>query len=263
MPKIPDIAIEATSTIAGAGAAYQAGDPSAGYAVREFLNNGLRGLLNHFSSQRQSKRITDVTEFALNEIRQRLEDGEKLRDDGFFDKTIEDRCDAEEVLEAVLLKARDEPEEKKTIHIGGLFENGCFDSKIDSSTLHFLCKESENLTYQQLCIIKIVNEKNKKKYSFRKTSLRSSLVHDHSTIQEIRDNLTPEKFSVLLETIALGGKGYIMYDCVWTPQLESDVIKLLAPDTIEPLPAGEMLYEYMNLKLIPEEDVLPIVEALS
>ena len=102
MPKIPDIAIEATSTIAGVGAAYRAGDPSAGYAVSEFLNNGLRGLLNHFSSQRQSKRITDVTEFALNEIRRRLEDGEKLRDDGFFDKTI-DRSDAEEVFEDVLL----------------------------------------------------------------------------------------------------------------------------------------------------------------
>ena len=66
MPKIPDIAIQATSTIAGAGFAYKAGDPSAGYALSEFLNNGLRSLLNHFSSQRQSKRVTDVTEFALN-----------------------------------------------------------------------------------------------------------------------------------------------------------------------------------------------------
>ena len=149
MPKIPDIAIEATSTIAGASAAYQAGDPSADYAVSEFLNNGLRGLLNHFASQRQSKRITDVTEFALNEIRQRLEDGEKLRDDGFFDKTI-DRSDAEEVFEDVLLKARDEPQEKKIPYISSLFENGCFNASIDSGTLHFLCKESENLTYRQL-----------------------------------------------------------------------------------------------------------------
>ena len=149
---------------------------------------------------------------------------------------------------------------KKWYNVHGelLWNKVCLTSLYQRSSLY-----NTPIYYRTHVIIKIVNEKNKKKYSFRKTSLRSSLVHDHSTIQEIRDNLTPEKFSVLLETIALGGKGYIMYDCVWTPQLESDVIKLLAPDTIEPLPAGEMLYEYMNLKLIPEEDVLPIVEALS
>lgn len=262
MSKIPDIAIEVTSTIAGAGVAYQTGDPSAGYAVNEFLSNGLRGLLNHFSSQRQSKRITNVTEFALNEIQRRLENNEKLRDDGFFDKTV-DRSDAEEVFENVLLKARDEPQEKKIPYIGRLFANGCFDSSIDSGTLHFLCKESENLTYQQLCIIKIANEKNEKKYSLRKTSLPGASHLELSTIQEIRHNLASEVFSILLETIALGGKGYIMYDCVWTPQLESDVMKLLSPDTIEPLPTGEMIYQYMNLKSIPEEDEISVVKALS
>ena len=168
------------------------------------------------------------------------------------------------MFEEVLLKARDEPQEKKIPYIGSLFSHGCFDASIDSGTLHFLCKESENLTYQQLCIIKIVNEKNEKEYSFRKTSLRDrgpSL--ELTTIQEIRHILNPLQFSTLLEIIALGGKGYIMYDCVWTPPIESDIIKLLAPDTLEPLPAGETLYEYMNLKSIPEEDVLPIVEALS
>ena len=208
------------------------------------------------------KRIKDVSQYALNGIKRRLENGEKLRDDGFFKRTI-DRSYAEEALESVLLKVRDEPQEKKIPYIGRLFENGCFDSSIDSGTLHFLCKESENLTYQQLCIIKIANEKNEKEYSLRKTSLPGASRLELSTIQEIRHNLASEVFSILLETIALGGKGYIMYDCVWTPQLESDVIKLLSPDTIEPLPTGEMIYQYMNLKSIPKEDVLSVVKALS
>ena len=159
--KTSDFAIEATGVVVGAGVAYQSGDPSAGYAVGEFLNNGLRRLVSHFSGERQGRRITQVTAFALNGIRSRLENGEKLRDDGFFDKTI-DRSDAEEVFEAVLLKAQDEPQEKKIPYISKLFENGCFDTSIDSSTLHFLCKESEGLTYRQLCIIKIAKEMKEK-----------------------------------------------------------------------------------------------------
>ena len=257
MPKIPDIAIEATSTIAGAGAAYQAGDPSAGYAVREFLNNGLRGLLNHFSSQRQSKRITDVTEFALNEIRQRLEDGEKLRDDGFFDKTI-DRSDAEEVFEDVLLKARDEPQEKKIPYIGSLFKNGCFDASIDSGTLHFLCKESENLTYRQLCIIKIANEMRERGYPLRSESFRKFI-----TIKDIRRNTTPEQFSTLTECVVLRDKGYLAFKFSTTPGIELEILKYIIPNTMESLPTGTVMYEHMNLQSIPEADVLPVIKALS
>ena len=260
--KLPDIAIQASSLIAGTGTAYQAGDPDAGQAVADFVNNNLPNLVNLFSSKRQAKRIKDVSQYALNGIKRRLENGEKLRDDGFFEREI-DRSYAEEALESVLLKARDEPQEKKIPYLGKLFENGCFDSSIDSGTLHFLCKESENLTYQQLCIIKIANEKNEKKYPLRKTSLPEASGLELVGIQEIRHNLASEIFSILLETITLSGKGYIMYDCVWTPQLESDVIKLLSPETIEPLPTGEMIYQYMNLKSIPEEDVLSVVKALS
>ena len=116
MYKLVDFAIETTSLITGLKAAHEAGDPSAGYAVADYVNNRLHDLVNRFSNQRQAKRITQVTEFALDGIRCRLENGEKLRDDGFFDKTV-DRSDAEEVFEATLLKARDEPQEKKIPYI--------------------------------------------------------------------------------------------------------------------------------------------------
>lgn len=257
MPKIPDIAIEATSTIAGAGAAYQAGDPSAGYAVSEFLNNGLHGLLNHFSSQRQSKRIADVTEFALNEIQRRLEGGEKLRDDGFFDKTI-NRSDAEEVFEEVLLKARDAPQEKKIPYIGSLLENGCFDAGIDSGTLHFLCKESESLTYRQLCIIKIANEIRERGYPLRSESFRKFI-----TIKDIRRNTTSEQFSTLIECVVLRDKGYLAFSFSTTPGIELEILRYIIPNTMESLPTGTMMYEYMNLKSIPEADILPVIKALS
>ena len=257
MPKIPDIAIEATSTIVGTGFAYKAGDPSAGYAVSNFLSTKLRSLVTHFSSQRQSKRITNVTEFALSEIRRRLENGEKLRDDGFFDK-ITDRSDAEEVFEEVLLKAQNEPQEKKIPYIGRLFENGCFDSSIDSGTLHFLCKESENLTHRQLCIIKIANEMRARRYPLRSESFQNCI-----TIKDIQRNITPEQFAALAECVVLRDKGYVMFGFSKTPTVELETLRYIIPNTMESLPTGTMMYEHMNLKSMPETDVVPVIKALS
>ena len=255
MPKIPDIAIEATSTIAGAGAAYQAGDPSAGYAVSEFLNNGLRGLLNHFSSQRQSKRITDVTEFALNEIRRRLEDGEKLRDDRFFDKTI-DRSDAEEALESVLLKARDEPEEKKIRYLGKLFENACFDSQIHAGLLHFLYKDFESLTYRQLCIIKMIIENE------HPLSLKSSAETPWLSEKPV-PLLSQDSFPTLIECVNLGNRGYIVFEQSPPDDKLSGPVALLVPHTMRTTaPAGQM-YALMGFASIPEEDVLPLAKSLG
>ena len=251
MSKIPDIAIEATSSIAGAGAAYQAGDPSAGYAVSEFLNNGLRGLLEHFSSQRQSKRITDVTEFALNEIRRRLEDGERLRDDGFFDKTI-DRSDAEEVFEAVLLKVRDEPEEKKIPYMGSLFANACFDHGLDSGLLHFLCKDFESLTYRQICIIKVIIE-NKYPLSFKSVVER--------TFPE--DPIPQLSVETSIECVHLRHRGYVDFEQSPPDDPRSGAVALLVPGTMRYTVPAVQMYGRMGLSSIPESDVHPIGKALS
>ena len=118
--KLPDFAIEAVSLIAGTKIASDAGDPDAGQAVANFVKNNLHNLVNQFSSERQAKRIKDVSQYALNGIKHRLENGEKLRDDNFF-KRIIDRSYAEEALESVLLKAKDEPQEKKIPYLGKLF----------------------------------------------------------------------------------------------------------------------------------------------
>lgn len=260
MPKISDIAIEATSVIVGTGTAYKAGDPSAGYAVSDFLNNHLRNLLSHFSSQRQSKRLTDVTKFSINEIIRKLENGEKLRDDEFFDTKI-DRSDAEEVLEAVLHKAKDEPEEKKIPYIGGLYVSACFDSHIDSSTLHFLCKESDNLTYRQLCIIKIANEIEKMKYPLRSISVEG--FNRNKKPDDTPYVLPTDKLLILTECVSLCTKEYITAQISHLHNVTAETWYVIVPKTIQPLPTGKLIYEHMKLKSIPAEDVNPIVYLLS
>ena len=64
-------------------------------------------------SPREQARVGFVLASAATEIHSRIERGETLRSDGFFDPRHGERSDAEEVSEGVLLKSQREPEEKK------------------------------------------------------------------------------------------------------------------------------------------------------
>ena len=252
--KLPDFAIEAVSLIAGAKMASEAGDPNAGQAVADFVKNNLPNLVNQFASQKQGKRITDVSEFALNGIRRRVKNNEKLRDDGFFQRTI-DRSYAEEAFESVLLKARDEFEEKKMSYLGKLFENACFDSQLHVGLVHFLCKDFESLTYRQLCIIKMIIE-NKYPLSLKSTVETPSLTVNPMPL------LSKDSFPTLVECVNLGNRGYISFKQSPPDDTRSGPVALLVPHSMHyEVPAVQM-YAHMGLGSIPESDVLPIAKSL-
>lgn len=254
--KLPDFAVETVSMIAGAKVASDAGDPDAGQAVADFVKCNLYNFVSRFSHQRQAKRVINVTEIALNGIRRRLKNGEKLRNDGFFEREV-DRAYAAEALETVLLKSRDEPEEKKIPYLAKLFEETCFNSKIDSDTLHFLCKEFESLTYRQLCIIKMVNEK---KYILREKSIQED--PQFKTAPNVY-TIPADKHPILTELVVLCNREYIVGRVSDVPATTLDTMHLLRLNTIGPAGAGVLMYAYMKLESIPETDVMPIVEALS
>ena len=252
--KLPDFAIETVSLIAGTKAASEAGDPDAGQAVANFVKNNLHNLVNQFTSQRQAKRIKDVSHYALNGIKPRLKD-EELRDDGFFERTI-DRSYAEEAFEAVLLKAQDEHEEKKIPYLGKLFENACFDSQIHPGLLNILCKDFESLTYRQLCIIKMIIEN---KYPL---SLKSTVETPWLTTERM-PLLSEGAFPTLVECVSLGHRGYIDYELSPPDDTRSGPVALLVPNSMHyRVPAAQM-YGRMGLASIPESDVLPIAKSLA
>ena len=253
--KLPEFVIEAVSIIAGVKAASDAGDPSAGHAISEFVNNRLHVLVNQFSSQRQSKRITEVTQRALDEIKCRLENGETLRDDGFFTRIV-DGCYAEETIESVMLKARDEPEKKKIPYLAKLFENACFDSQIHPGLLHFLCKEFESLTYRQLCIIKMIIEN---KYPL---SLKSSVETPWLTEQPV-PLLSHDSMPTLVECVSLGYRGYIDFKQSPPDDTRSGAVALLVPHSMRYRVPAVQMYGRMGLGCIPEEDVLPLAKSLG
>ena len=253
--KLPDIAIVIVSFLAGLKTAHDTSDADVGQAVSNFVKSNLNDLVHQFSSERRAKRITDVAEFALANIYRRRKKGEQFRDDGFFTRTI-DRSYAEEALESVLLKARDEPEEKKIPYLGKLFENACFDSHIHAGLLHFLCKEFESLTYRQLCIIKMIIEN---KYPL---SLKSSAETSWLTGQPV-PLLSHDSMPTLVECVSLGYRGYIDFEQSPPDNTRSGAVALLVPHSMRYRVPAVQMYGRMGLGSIPEEDVLPLAKSLG
>ncbi len=112
-----------------------------------------------FLGARERTRITAVTDVAIHRIRARLLSQHIYRTDGFFRGVNNDRSPSEELLESVLLKARDSFEEKKVRHLGLFYANLVFAADVSPQTAHLLLKLFERITYRQLCLIALVGQR--------------------------------------------------------------------------------------------------------
>jgi hypothetical protein len=83
-------------------------------------------------------------------------EGVALRCDGFFDETPDGRNAAQEIVEGVLLGARDAFEERKVQHIGYLFANVAVDDKIDAGLAALMLRRAEALTWRQYVLLAVV-----------------------------------------------------------------------------------------------------------
>ena len=116
---------------------------------------GLERFITPLMSKRQSVRLLQWGIQAAEGIAQRLAEGEKYREDGFFEETPTDRSKIDEVVESTLKKVMDTTEEPKIKFMANLTENVHFDSDLDIDTYRRLLNYLEELTYRQLCITKL------------------------------------------------------------------------------------------------------------
>ena len=210
--------------------------------------------------RREEIRVGAALIIAAAEIKRRQKNGELLRDDGFFDKHQGGRSDAGEVLESVLLKAQREAEEKKIRHLGLLYSSIPFDSDISLPYANQLLKVAEQLTYRQLCIPKLCDEKDN--YNLRDEDYRDQDVDKKDLYQVLQ---------VLYECAELDNKQYI------NPRGKADLhgrefadfgatidgLTRAIPSCMSLQGLGKDLFNLMKLSLIPDEDIAPIAEQLK
>jgi hypothetical protein len=194
-------------------------------------------------SPREKVRAGAVIAIAAAHIKERLERGESLRSDGFFDAKPSGRSDAVEVAESVLLKSQREPEEKKIAYMGHLLANVAFDPAISTQMAHQLSKAAEQLTYRQLCILRLAVVK--QRFRLRTVDYRG------------QESFTKELYQVLYECLVLYNNAFVNFGgaVLFGP---TDV----APGKMELQGLGADLYNLMGLAMIPDEDLTQLTAQL-
>ena len=193
---------------------------------------------------REKVRVGAAFAIAAADICQRIESGESIRTDGFFDEKQTGRSDAEEVAESVLLKAQREPEEKKVQYMGYLFSSIAFDPQISVHMAHQLVKAAEQLTYRQLCILKLSVVKDK-------FGLRNKNYRDHGAFKK-------DLYQLLYECADLHNREYIHFG----GEIASGITNAV-PSGMTVQAIGRDLFRLMKLSLIPDQDITPIAERLK
>ena len=207
-----------------------------GKGVEIWLSKVGQDISERHLSTREKVRVGAVLVIAAEEIHKRRESGESLRGDGFFDEKQTGRSDAEEVAESVFLKAQREPEEKKIRYMGYLLASIAFNPQISVHMAHQLIKAAEQLTYRQLCILKLCVVKDH--YGLRDKNYRG------------QGPFIPELYQVLYEYLDLYHRGFISFG--------TEVA--FGPTDVEPgngsvQAIGRDLFNLMKLTLIPDEDI--------
>lgn len=188
--------------------------------------------------QKGKVRVARVIVLAANEMRNLLQTGARPRTDQFFTAQSSFRSHAEEIVEAVLLKAEREPEECKLPYIAKLLAHIPFESSIDVGMAHQLLRFAETLSYRQYCILELA----------RDTS--SFDLYDQSAMKIGRDKLSDAQTSFLSDCWDLKGKGLL-----WTgTNFDIDLYEI-HPRHLSLQALGLSLVKRLGLEAIPSEDI--------
>ena len=134
------------------------GDPTGMSAavIPIIVREVIRRVISPLTSRSESKRLYQWAKQAAEGIAQRSRNGEEFRKDGFFKETPTNRSNWEEVIESTLKKVMDTTEEPKIKFMASVTENVHFDQDLDIETYRQILKDINELSYRQLCIIRLI-----------------------------------------------------------------------------------------------------------
>lgn len=249
--KLIDGGAEIAGSAVGGALGFFAGGPlhaaalgAAGAVAVKILKHIGQEVSGRLLGPREKVRVGAVLAIAAAEINQRIANGERVRTDGFFDEKPSGRSDAEEIAESVLLKSQREPEERKVPYMGHLLSSVAFDTQIGAQMAHQIIKAAEQLTYRQLCILKL--------------AARKQMFGLHNGDYRGQGSFSREQYQVLYECFDLYNRGFINFGggVAFGP---TDIV----PGKMTVQGLGADLFNLMRLSTIPDEDLIPITAQLK
>lgn len=235
------------------------GGAAIGGASGVIISKGVTKLLcdfaDRFLSKRETIRVGATAAFALMKIKAHLDAGSNPRNDGFFDEKAGKRSDAEEIFEGVLLKAKNEHEEKKAKILGNIFANIAFFPGFSVGEANHVLQIAQNLTYRGMCFLSLI----KRKEQFQNVRLKEDGYRETKA-----GTIFYETISILQEAYQIYSFGLIASKLKSSESYEAmlgwtDV----APNRLLLTPIGERYYKVMGLQDLPEEDVKGVAKYLS
>ena len=227
-----------------AGPAGAAAGSAAGALASSVLKHVGDEVSERVLSPRERVRIGGVLALVAAEVKARIDSGQATRSDGFFTPGSNGRSDADEVAEAVLLRSQREAEEEKLPYVAHLLASIAFDPGISAAMAHQLIKASEQLTYRQLCLLRLSAVKDA--FGLRRADYRQ------------QGQFRIELLQVLYECLDLYTKGFVNFggSVAFGP---TDV----NPGAMAAQGLGAHLHNAMQLATIPMNDIAAVAKELQ
>ena len=240
------------------------GDPTglSAAVIPIIVREVIRRVIAPLTSRSESKRLYQWAKQAVEGIVQRLREDEKFRKDGFFEETPTNRSNFEEVVESTLKKVMDTTEEPKIKFMASLTENVHFDQDLDIDTYRYALKLLDELSYRQLCIIKMCkNADNIDVDSLGNPDTSTKLGSILRDFFEMRDKGFIDTNSPLMrkfDKLYVGSYGDRIVDGGHSPELpgfanQNGFFNFLS----------DILFKFADLDKIPKKDVDAILQVLK
>ncbi len=247
-----------------AGPVGAAGAGAAGVVLCKLSNFVLSDVVDRTLSKREQVRVGAAAAFAIEKMKQYLESGRLLRNDDFFQIANNHRPNAEEIFEGVLLKSKNEHEEKKVRYISNIFANVAFMSDISINEANHILNIADRLTYRQICLLALFFKKD----TIENLNLRENN-YNHRTVNtqdqaEIYTEITYETDSTIQEIYDLYNQGLL-----WSKDPDSEEGHALldagwvSPNTMLLTEFGDRLCNVMGLFEVSEEDIRTVTLCIS
>ena len=235
--------------VSGIFGASAIGDPTgiAAIVISKIASEVIHRVVLPLTSRSESKRLYQWGKQAAEGIAQRLKNGEEFRKDGFFEETPTNRSNWEEIVESTLKKVIDATEEPKIKFMANLTENVHFDEDLDIDTYRQILKDLDELTYRQLCIIRLATL-----YENRKVI---GHIDDEKWEEQIPQNERARFHSISRDfEEMMVDESYL--DGVRAGKTEDGEPCMLRPSMAHSTYQSKRLYLFANLCEIPIEDIV-------
>ncbi len=222
-------------------------------------------------SHREEIRIAATTTYVTSEVQNRLNAGEVPRNDDFFVRNDESSfSNAGEIFEGVLLKSKNQHQEKKIKFISRIFTNTAFQVEISVAEANHVLQIVENMTYRQMCLLALFNRKNE----LENNNLLNVSLSEMQEEMALSNGLLPilqEIFQLYnlgliarLNVASEQGDGFITASIGYGFNYEAMFgLDDVAPNKMILTSLGERYFSIINLSEIPIEDLKEVATALS